>query len=308
MEAGELRAWVAVNSIPGIGARTFRRLIAAFGSATEVLQAPLLELVGRGRLDAEQANRVAETAAQLDRVEQQINSLREAGIEILALPDPGYPTNLRGIGNSPPVLYVWGQLQPEDDLALAMVGTRTPSPQGLDLARLLAAEFARRGITVVSGLALGIDTAAHRGAIDGGGRTLAVLGGGIREVRPVSNRPLAEQISSCGAVVSELEPDDLPSRENLIARNRIIAGLARAVLVVQARRRGGSLVAASHALRYGRRVFGVAWDDPQFKAGAEKLTSQGATLISGPSDVDLVVNELEAFVLDSPGSDQDELF
>ena len=199
------------------------------------------------------------TQIDLDQVEADLTQFKQAGLITITWEDrDNYPTNLLRADDAPPVLYVKGDLSPSDTRAVAIVGTRQPDQSAALFAHNLAFELASRGWTIVSGLALGIDTAAHRGALAAKGRTLAVLGSGLLKVYPDQNIHLAGDISESGALLSELHPHTTVSAQNLIARNRITSGLSKAVIVVQAHDDSGSVSTARRAWKQGRAVFAAA--------------------------------------------------
>jgi len=204
----------------------------------------------------------------------------------IAIDDKQYPVNLKYIYDSPSVLYTKGEILPEDGLAVAIVGTRGPSVYGTQTAQRLAGECARKGITVISGLAKGIDTAAHKGALKAGGRTIAVLGSGFLNLYPAQNRGLAEEISKNGAVISEFPMNAEPLRRNFPRRNRIISGLSLAVIVVEAAAKSGSLITADCALEQGREVFAVPGIVRSVTSqGTHQLLRQGAKLVETIDDI-----------------------
>ncbi len=199
--------------------------------------------------------------------------------------DPSYPALLAAIP-SPPALYVRGTLVPDDALAIAIVGARQATPYGLAVAAEIAGELAARGITIVSGFARGIDTAAHRAALDAGGRTLAVLGSGVDVVYPPENRQLGERIEAAGALISQFAPGMTPLPYNFPARNRTLAGLALGVVVVEAAERSGSLITAGFAGDLGREVFAVPGRiTSPASGGAHKLIQDGAKLVTRWTDI-----------------------
>jgi len=204
----------------------------------------------------------------------------------IPLGDTAYPANLREIQAPPARLYVRGALAEDDALAVAIVGSRAATPYGVAVAERLAADLAARGVTVVSGLARGIDSAAHRGALRAGGRTIAVLGSGVDVIYPPENRRLAGDIEASGALVSQFEPGTPPLAGYFPARNRVIAGLSLAVLVVEAAEKSGSLITAGLAAEMGREVLAVPGPltSPQ-SVGAHRLIQDGAALIQGWEDV-----------------------
>jgi DNA processing protein len=217
---------------------------------------------------------------------RELERLQSTEISIMTLGDADYPQALRWIPEPPPVLYIWGTFRPEDQLALAVVGSRKPSPYGQLAAQRLSAELARYGFTVVSGLARGIDSLAHQGALQGGGRTIAVLGSGINVVYPPEHRRLYEAISAQGAVLSEFPFDTKPDRWNFPRRNRIISGLTLGTLVVEASDQSGSLHTARHALEQGREVFAVPGRiDVSSSRGTNNLIKRGAKLVEGIEDI-----------------------
>ncbi len=209
----------------------------------------------------------------------------------ITLQDSEYPQRLRTIADPPPILYVKGTLLKEDEAAVAIVGTRRATPYGLETARRLASDLARAGVTVVSGLAEGIDAAAHRGALEVGGRTLAVLGHGLNTVYPPFHKELAEQVAHCGALISEFPMEGEPLAWNFPRRNRVISGLSLGVIVVEAPLRSGALITAREALEQGREVFAVPGPVTSPNSpGCHRLLKDGARLVEDARDV---LEELE---------------
>jgi DNA processing protein len=281
-------AWLLLAAVPGVGPTTFWRLVSRFGSAQAVLAASELELVGLGKCSPDLASVIAGARRREQRLLAQVEALRERGVTVAMAPapdspgDPAYPALLAARRAPPPVLFVWGAITEADARAVAVVGSRRASDAGLRAARAIAGALARAGVTVVSGLAFGIDTAAHESALDSGGRTIAVIGSGIDRIYPPANIALAQRIAASGAVVSEYAPDVQVSREGLLARNRTIAGLSRALVVVQTRDPGGAVVAAQHAREFGLPVFAVVepeWE-ADFQTGAEAVRALGAAVVS----------------------------
>lgn len=213
-------------------------------------------------------------------------------IKTLTLQDKNYPANLRHIYQPPSIIYFRGEVLLEDNIAVAVVGSRRATDYGLGNAERLGFELASRGVTVISGLARGIDTAAHKGALRAGGRTIAVLGSGLDVMYPSENKRLADEITRYGAVISEFEPDAPPARHNFPKRNRIISGLSLGVVIVEAAKRSGSLITADFALEQGREVFALPGKVGSFTSeGTHNLIKQGAKLIESIEDI---VEELEA--------------
>ena len=217
---------------------------------------------------------------------REMDHLQATDIRVTTLGEANYPEALRWIPEPPPVLYIWGTLRHEDSLAVAVVGSRKPSPYGQIAAQRLSAELAQYGFTVVSGLARGVDSLAHQGALRAGGRTIAVLGSGINVVYPPEHRRLYEAIRAQGAVVSEFPFDTKPDRWNFPRRNRIISGLTLGTLVVEASDQSGSLHTARHALEQGREVFAVPGRiDVPSSRGTNNLIKRGAKLVEGIDDI-----------------------
>ena len=247
--------WLALVWGAGIGPVTFRRLIGQFGSARAVLQARTDELELPGlRLTPEQIRLIAGLEERLGEFQIEAEELRAERVGVLCDWEDDYPELLRDVRSAPPVICMAGRVLAEDGNAIAIVGTRTPTDSGAEMARGLARAFAEGGTTVVSGLARGCDTAAHVGALEGGGRTIAVLGSGILRIHPRENVDLAREASQHGAGISEQPPQAHPNVGRLMARNRLQSALSRGVIVVQAREEGGALEPARRALEQRRLV------------------------------------------------------
>ena len=284
MELKERLAWVGLSMVKGIGPTRFRRLVTRFGSAQAAWQASHAALRAAGLPDG------VVSALLTLRHDMDLSGMWERWqrqeIVVLTWEDGAYPQRLKRIDSPPPVLYVRGALQDADDWAVAVVGTRKMSAYGRRVAEDVAAVLARHGVTVVSGLARGVDAAAHRAALRSGGRTLAVLGSGVDVVYPPEHRRLAAEIVNQGALLSEFPPGSKPEAGNFPQRNRIIAGLSLAVVVVEAGRKSGALITASFAADQGRDVFAVPGNI--YAAGCEGtnwLLGQGAAPLTRPEDV-----------------------
>jgi DNA processing protein len=209
-----------------------------------------------------------------------------AGLTVLVWGDAAYPARLAAIGSAPPVVYLRGTLEPDDDAAVAIVGSRRATAYGKEMARELGRELGRRGLTIVSGLARGIDAAAHRGAVEVGGRTLAVLGSGLDQIYPPEHRGLADDVAKAGALLSEFPLGTAPFRLNFPRRNRIISGLSLGVVVVEAGVESGALITAHHALEQGREVFAVPGRvHARYSEGCNRLIKAGAKLVESWEDV-----------------------
>jgi len=277
--------WIALAAVEGVGPVLFRRLLERFDSPGRALTASRAELTGLRGMTDEIATALGGSACRRF-AEQEYRRLQEhTNIRLVTFLDAEYPRRLFEIGSPPPLLYLRGQL-PAWDPALAVVGSRRATRAGLKAAEELSAGAAEAGLLVVSGLARGIDTAAHRGALAGGGPTVAVLGCGVDMLYPPENRQLAEQITATGCLLSEFPLGTRPLAEHFPRRNRIISGLSRGVLVVEAAHQSGSLITASYALDQGREVMAVPGpiNVPSCR-GSNALIKQGAALVDGLDDI-----------------------
>jgi DNA processing protein len=284
---------LALAQAPGLGPVLIGRLVRALGSAGEALRAPAQRLgtvegIGPERVRAFMHAR----AGLMDEAHREVERAREVGARVIGLGDQEYGELLGAIADAPPVLFVRGRMEPggADRYALAVVGSRSCTPYGREQTARFAGFLASSGVTIVSGGARGIDTAAHRAALQGGGRTIAVLGSGIAVAYPPENRDLFDEIAASGrgAVVSALPVRTAPAAENFPARNRVISGLALGVLVVEAARGSGSLITARLAAEeHGREVFAVPGrvDSPASEGTHELLKAGGAHLVTAPGDV-----------------------
>ncbi len=288
--------WLALSTIPNVGGVTIRRLIERFGSVEAVFDAPDEELLSVPRITPEIVARLRTVS--LDGIGDELASLSDEGLQVLTWDDDDYPANLRQAHDAPPVLFVRGDLLPEDELAVAIVGTRAPTPQAVEVAETLARELAERELTIVSGLALGIDTAAHRGALQAeNGRSLAVPGSGLRVIHPRENVPLAEEVVRRGALLSEFHPNTTVRSSHLMARDRVVSGLSRAVIVVEAAEKSGSMDTAAKAKRQGRLLFAVPGSE-----GTDALLAQGAEPIStDAADLDDLTQRVRDFAAGGSG-------
>ena len=267
----------------GLTHKELARLVELSGDAAELLQADAEWFLEAG-IPGEKGMK-AQSEACLAAAEKEIKLAEKHGIRILVPESDAYPDELRLIHDNPPVLYVQGELK-SGERRLAMVGTRKPSPQGERHARLFARDLARAGACIVSGLALGIDAAAHEGALDGEGRTIAVLGSGLLRIYPENHHRLARRIAGCGALVSEFPLEKEPEHWHFPMRNRIISGLSSAVLVVEAPLKSGALITADQALEQGKDVFAIPGAiHTKFSRGTNALIRQGAACITEPADV-----------------------
>ncbi len=273
--AAETQYWVAFSLIRGIGAVRFRRLLSEFGSLQEAWQASPKALAQTG-LSSKLVENILAIRQQVD-LDQLWEKIQKLGIKVLTWQDTSYPQRLKEIDQPPPVLYIKGELIDQDELAVAVVGTRRVTHYGRQVAQEIASGLAQNGVTVVSGLARGVDAIAHAAALDNGGRTLAILGCGVDRIYPSENRPLAQRILHQGALISDYPPGTAPDSTNFPPRNRIISGLSLAVVIVEAGEKSGALITASFAADQGRDVFAVPGNihAPQ-SIGTNRLIQKGA--------------------------------
>ena len=283
------RYWVGFNLVKGIGAVRLQALCNHFGDLALAWQAPADALQAAG-LSPKLAERVAQVRAGVD-LDKYLTKVMAQGIEILTWDDELYPPRLKEIDQPPPVLYVRGALTTEDSWAVAVVGTRRVSAYGRQVAEDIASFLAANGVTVVSGLARGVDAIAHQSALKAGGRTIAVLGCGVDRIYPPEHVQLAEKMMASGALISDYAPGTPPDASNFPPRNRIISGLSMATVVVEAGETSGALITAQFAIDQGREVFAVPGNilAPQSK-GTNRLIAQGARPMLSVRDMLDVLN------------------
>jgi DNA processing protein len=278
-------AQVRLACVPGIGSRLRQLLLERFGSPQAVFAASPKEIAGVARIGPKLAELIP-TLATAPMAEEVIELCRRREVQILPEGTAGYPGLLSRIDDPPGLLFVRGKLEPCDALAVAIVGARHASAYGRRVAHQLAGGLARAGYTVVSGLARGIDAAAHRGALEAGGRTIAVLGSGVLSIYPPEHAELALEVIAQGAVVSELPPLTEPQTGTFPSRNRIISGLTLGTVVVEAADRSGALITARLAGEQGREVFAVPGPiDSRMSRGCHGLIRDGAKLVQGIDDI-----------------------
>jgi DNA processing protein len=284
-ETSELLDALRLNLVPGIGPRLQQALLGAFGSPAGILAASVQELqqvegIGPKLSDAIVTHRDPAAA------KRELERCQQAGVRLLLKEAPDYPRPLAEICDPPPILYCRGSLEPRDELAVAIVGSRRCTVYGRQQAERFASGLARAGLTVVSGLARGIDAAAHRGALEAGGRTIAVAATGLAQVYPPEHKELAAQIAEHGAVVCESPLDQEPVAGLFPQRNRIISGLSLGVIIIEADRKSGSLHTARHAMEQGREVFALPGRvDSLLSEGCHDLIRDGVPLVRGVDDV-----------------------
>lgn len=284
MSDEDCRYWVGFNKVPGIGAARVRVLLDFFGDLEVAWHAPARDLQQAG-LDQRSLASLVSVRETLD-LDAEMERLQQAGVQVVTWPDDAYPPNLRQAYNAPPVLYLRGSLETRDEWAVAVVGTRRASVYGKEAARMVCAGLAQAGVTVVSGMAQGIDTVAHRACLDAGGRTIAVLGCGVDVVYPAQNARLAGEIVERGALISEYALGTQPDSRNFPPRNRIISGLTLGTVVVEGDMGSGALITAGFALEQGRDVFAVPGNIfARASRGTNHLIQQGAKLVTQVGDV-----------------------
>jgi DNA processing protein len=281
----DLHCWLALRSVRGVGNTTFKRLIEALGSPEKVLASGIPELLkveGVGRSLADNIVRFKPDKKIIDEIDQ----IERLGISVVTLNNSAYPERLKKIYDPPPILYIKGEIKKEDENAIAIVGARNATTYGRTVTERLSSELVSYGYTIVSGMARGVDTFAHQGAMTAGGRTIAVLGSGIDIIYPPDNRELAGKIAKNGAIISEFQLGTPPERINFPKRNRIISGISAGVLVIEASNDSGSLITANAALEQGREVFAIPGNiNSRNSSGTNGLIKKGAKLVENIDDI-----------------------
>lgn len=281
----EDKYWLGFNLVKGIGPAKVQALLGYFGDVESAWMASDAQLQSLG-IDQRARKNLLEARSSLD-LDLELEKIRSKNITLLTWNSAGYPSYLREVDGPPPLLYVVGELADIDRWAVAVVGTRRVTPYGRQITQELVAGLVRNGVTIVSGLARGIDAIAHRSALEHGGRTIAVLGSGPDNIYPPEHRDLAREIvRGRGAVISDYPLGTEPDAKNFPPRNRIISGLSLGVVVVEAGERSGALITADFALEQGREVFAVPGNvNSPASRGTNRLIQQGAKLITGAEDV-----------------------
>ncbi len=283
--------WFCLKHVPGIGNHLFKRLIEQFGSPQRVFQMTPQQLLAVEGISKNLAAAIVNFKAP-QWIQAELDHVHQRGYTLITLADGSYPPLLKEIPDPPPLLYVSGDLAGTNK-TVAVVGSRNATAYGISATQNLCADLTALDITIVSGMALGIDTAAHQGALAGKGKTVAVLGSGLNIIYPAENRRLFERISEQGAVVSEFGLGTKPEAHNFPIRNRIISGMSMGTIVVEASRKSGSLITARLAAEQNREVFAVPGSIQSFKStGTHTLIKQGAKLVENAQDV---LEELTAF-------------
>jgi DNA processing protein len=310
MSRPDLRFLVGLSLLPAIGPARFQRVLAAFGDAERAWHASEQDFARLG-VDAKSLPGLLDRRNSLN-LDREMEKIKRLGATVLTLDDTTYPSRLREVYNAPPILYLLGEIVRQDEQSLGVVGTRSPTVYGKELATRIVPELVRAGLTIVSGLARGIDSLAHNAAIGAGGRTIAVLGCGLDVMYPPENRALFARIIQNGAVVTDYPLGTKPDAFNFPARNRIISGLTLGTVVIEAQQGSGALITADYALEQNREVFafpGRATD--RGSGGCNRLIREGrAKLVTGSEDIleelDLsaVVQQLE-IKMAIPASDEE---
>lgn len=284
-----MKYWIVLNAISGLGPRRGRELLKNFGNPEAILNASernLRKVPGLGDI---LARKIVNWKEEIN-IEKELELIARRNIRVLTIEDSRYPISLSKIFDPPLILYVNGELLPKDLAAVAIVGSRRPSIYGKMSAEKLGRELGARGLTIISGMARGIDSAVHKGALSGGGRTIAVLGSGLGVIYPAENEILADEIAKNGAVISEFPMLTPPDRGNFPRRNRIVSGLSLGVVVVEAARRSGALITVDCALEQGKEVFAVPGRiDSPISWGTNNLIQQGAKIATTS---DSIIEEL----------------
>lgn len=280
-------AWLRLSLTPGLGPRLVSALLERFGSPAAVLQATAAELQSVPHLGPKVANQLLAAWREQDAVlAQELAAVAQAQVTVLGRTSAAFPSRLRQLADPPIVLYQRGTWMPRDEWAVSVVGSRQCTSYGRRQAERLVGELARRGFTIVSGLARGIDGVAHRAALEAGGRTIAVLAGGLSRIYPPEHRDLADAIVAAGALFSESPMNMAPLPDMFPRRNRLISGFSLGVLVVEAHARSGALITARHAAEQGREVFAVPGPiDSEASAGPLELIRSGAVLVRSVDDI-----------------------
>ena len=301
----EKLAWMVLSQIPGVGNATFWSLLRRFESPAKVVNSSAKELQMAVKLSKNQIKGFSQIHEVEKACRQQLGQLRESGSAVLTYVDETYPVLLREISDPPAVLYYRGDPELLQTDCIAMVGSRSSSSYGNRTALTLAKKLSASGVTIVSGLALGVDAETHRGALAVNGQTIGVLGCGIDVVYPRQHAQLFQEIGERGLIISEYPLGTQPEGFRFPARNRIIAGISKGVVVVEAARKSGSLITAQMALDFGREVYGVPGQVDSYKSeGVHALLQQGAKLVQSEHDIleDIVAGGYPAQPPDSPGA------
>jgi DNA processing protein len=292
LDSSELKSWLALSTVPKIGPIRYVSLIKHFGSPEKVLAASKNELAGLPDVGPVTASSIKSNVS-WETAEEQLGLCEKNRVQIVTFKDDSYPQNLLSIYDPPPFLFVGGEIKEEDQNAVAIVGCRSASTYGRRITERIGRELVRRGITIVSGMARGIDSIGHLAALKEKGRTLAVFGSGLDVLYPPENRKLAGQIRSSGAIISEFFLGTKPEAPNFPRRNRLISGLSLGVVIVEAGNKSGALLTAQCALDQNREVFAIPGNlGSKNSEGTNRLIKEGAKLVTSVEDI---LEELRIF-------------
>jgi DNA processing protein len=281
----DIQYWIGLSYVPEVGPLLSKRLLASFGSPEDIFRADLNDLLSVEGMTRERAVNIREFS-QWDATEKALKSIRDSDITVIGYDNSRYPEPLRQMADAPVVLYMRGDYQPDDRFALAVVGSRRLTEYGEGVTLRIANELSRAGFTIISGMARGIDTLAHRSTLVAGGRTIAVFGSGPDICYPAENRGLMQKIISSGCVLSEFAPGTEPRKEHFPRRNRLISGLSLGVLVVEATAKSGALITAQYALEQNKEVFAVPGRiTSKNSEGTNRLIKQGARIVLDTEDI-----------------------
>lgn len=282
-----IRGLLTLSFVPGVGNQRLRSLLEYFSDPADAFNASVEELKSIPSIDVRTARAISQFDQNVDEVDRILRKVERMGAKILAITEPGYPLMLKKIYDPPAFLYVLGEMKDQDHDAIAIVGTRTPSEYGKSVTERLSADLVRAGFTIVSGLARGIDTIAHRVAVRTGGRTIAVIGCGIDIVYPQDNVRISQQIQKNGAIVSEYHTGTKPDAVNFPRRNRIISGMSLGTVIIESSETGGAMITASYALDQNREIFAIPGPiTDKRSSGTNRLIQQGrAKLVQRYEDI-----------------------
>jgi len=281
----KVKNWILLSKISSYGFSGINNLVEKVGSPDEIISAPLEKIKHVSKIEKDTIKLIRKKALEIS-LEDDYRLIQKHNVKLIKYTDPSYPDSLKNISDPPFLIYLRGELKKEDEKAVALVGTRRATAYGKIAAKKLARELARAGLTIVSGMARGIDTCAHEGALEEGGRTIAVLGCGVDIVYPPENNSLMKEIIDHGAVISEFSLGTKPFARNFPRRNRIISGLSRGVVVVEAPLKSGALITADFALEQGKEVFAVPGIiTSPYSKGTNRLLKEGAKVVEDAADV-----------------------
>lgn len=289
--------WIGLSLVPEIGPIISKKLLAIMGSPERIFNSGMDDLLSVKGLNRERARNIKQFAL-WDSIEKHIKVIQKKEIKVVGYHDTGYPEPLKNIPDAPIVLYMKGDYQADDRFSMAVVGSRKYTDYGESVACKLSGGLSSAGFTVVSGMARGIDTFAHKSALSSGGRTIAVIGSGLDVCYPAENKGLMEKITTSGCVISEFPPGTMPNKENFPRRNRMISGLSLGLLVVEATAESGALITADYALEQNKEVFAVPGNitSPNSE-GTNRLIKQGAKMVLNVEDIiEELAPQLKGFI------------